>query len=377
MKLRVVILGAGFAGLELTSMLSEVLPDQLDLTLIDKNDSFFFGFSKLDVMFGHSKPDAIHYPYSSIKKPGVRFRQETVNKIDPEKRSVTTNSGNYEADVLVVALGADYDMQATPGLVEGGNEFYTLKGAEQLRHKLPKFTKGNAIVGVTSTPFKCPPAPSEAALMLHEYLKQHGRRDACQVTLVHPFGAPIPPSPDASRVLVRSFAERGIKFMPQHIVEALDPKRKVAVLDDDTELPYDIFLGVPKHRVPEVVGKSGLAEHGWVPVDPDTLKTRYPGVYAVGDVAAMPIPKAGMFAESAARVVGESIIAQVKHGKEPAAYTGTGSCYIEFGEGKVGRVNVEFLSAPGGRGEYLGASAELSREKRTMASHRVKRWFGI
>ncbi len=187
MKLRVVILGAGFAGLELSSMLSEALPDQLDLTLIDKNDSFFFGFSKLDVMFGHSKPDAIRYPYSSIKKPGVRFRQETINKIDPDKRSVTTNHGNYEADVLVVALGADYDMQATPGLVEGGNEFYTLKGAEQLREKLTKFTKGNAIVGVTSTPFKCPPAPSEAPLMLHEYLKQHGKRDACQITLVHPF----------------------------------------------------------------------------------------------------------------------------------------------------------------------------------------------
>ncbi len=156
MKIRVVVLGAGFAGLELTTMLSEAIPDQLDLTLIDKSDSFHFGFSKLDVMFGLETPEAVHFPYKAINKPGVRFRQETITSIDPKKRVVATNRGTHESDVLVVALGADYDLKATPGLIEGGNEFYSFGGAEQLRKKLSSFTKGDAIVGVTSTPFKCP-----------------------------------------------------------------------------------------------------------------------------------------------------------------------------------------------------------------------------
>ncbi len=115
MKLRVVVLGAGFGGLELTSVLSEALGENLDLTLIDKNDSFFFGFSKLDVMFGRKAADAVHIPYRSIMKPGVRFCQESITGIDPAARRVTTDASAYDADVLVLALGADYDPSATPG----------------------------------------------------------------------------------------------------------------------------------------------------------------------------------------------------------------------------------------------------------------------
>src|SRR6185312_13144828 len=137
MKLRVVVLGAGFGGLELTSMLSEAIGDNLDLTLIDQNDTFYFGFSKLDVMFGHKKADAVKIPYSSIVKPGVKFRNETILAIDPESKVVTTQKGNYEADVLVVALGANYDFAATPGLSDYGNEYYSFEGALKLRDVIP------------------------------------------------------------------------------------------------------------------------------------------------------------------------------------------------------------------------------------------------
>ena len=132
MKTRVVVLGAGFGGLELATTLSEALGDDVDVTLIDKNDAFVFGYSKLDVMFGRTTPDAVRLPYRDIAKPGVRFLQETITAIDPEARRVTTDAGVHEADVLVVALGADYDLDATPGLAEGGNEFYSVAGAERL-----------------------------------------------------------------------------------------------------------------------------------------------------------------------------------------------------------------------------------------------------
>src|SRR5215213_6353456 len=97
MPVRVVILGAGFGGLELSTLLSEALGEQLDVTLIDKNDAFIFGFSKLDLMFGRKTPNAVRLPYRDIAKPGVHFCQETITRIDPETRRVTTTNGTYEA----------------------------------------------------------------------------------------------------------------------------------------------------------------------------------------------------------------------------------------------------------------------------------------
>ena len=377
MKQRVVVLGAGFGGLELSTMLSDAVADRIDLTLIDKNDSFFFGFSKFDVMFGRKTPDAVRLAYRNIVKPGVRFRQETITAIDPEARRVTTNKGAYQADVLVIALGADYDQAATPGLSEGGNEFYSFSGAERLREVLPTFTKGRAIVGVTSTPFKCPPAPSEATLLLHDYLTARGVRDTCGISLVMPFGVPIPPSPASSRALLATFAERGINFVPNRLVRALDPRRRIAILDDESEMPYDLFLGVPKHRVPEVVAASGMTEDGWIPVDRKNLKTRFPGVYAIGDVTSVGTPKAGVFSEGAARVVAASLIAEIQGGELPTAYTGAGSCYVEFGIDRVGRVDVDFLSGPSPTGSFVEPSATLVSEKQHFGSSRRTRWFGL
>ena len=146
MKTQVLVLGAGFGGLELTTILSEEVGDRIDLTLIDKNDSFYFGFSKFDVMFGHKTADAVKLSYKRIIKPGVRFCQETISSIDPIAKLVTTNNATYQADILVIALGADYDIAATPGLAEGGNEFYSFKGAERLRDVLPTFTDRKSVV---------------------------------------------------------------------------------------------------------------------------------------------------------------------------------------------------------------------------------------
>lgn len=377
MKLRVVVLGGGFGGLEFCTILSEKLSDRLDLTLIEKNDSFVFGFSKLDLMFGRATPDAVRIPYRSIKKPGVQFRQESITSIDPAARRVTTNRGTYDADVLVVALGADYDVNATPGLAEGGNEFYSVAGATRLREVLPAFSKGNAIVGVTSAPFKCPPAPSEAALLLHDYLTARGVRDACNISLIIPFNIPIPPSPATSKALIATFAERGISFIPHRFVRALDPARRLAFLDDGTEMPYELFLGIPKHRVPDVVTASGMTENGWIPVDRKNLMTKFANVYAIGDVTSVGGPKAGVFAEGAARVAAASVISEFNGSEQPSPFTGSGSCYVEFGSDRVGRVDVDFFSGPSPTGNFTEPSVALIREKEHFGSSRRSRWFGV
>lgn len=376
MSARVLILGAGFGGLELVTLLSQELGEEAEVTLIDRSDTFVFGYSKLDLMFGRTTLDAVRLPYSQIAKPGVRFLRETVTAIDPHTRRVTTDRGVYEADFLVIALGADYDFDATPGLADGDNEFYSVDGAARLRKRLPEFTEGHAVIGVCDAPFKCPPAPSEAALLLHDYLSQRGLRERCHISFVIPFETPVPPSPDTSRALLAAFAERGIEFVPGRRVSSLDVSRRVAHLDDGTEISYDLFLGVPKHRAPDVVIDSGMAENGYVPVDSHTLATRFPGVYAVGDVATVGVPKAGVFSEGAARVVAKSLLAAISGGEQPDPYDGRGSCYIEFGAGRVGRVDVDFLSAPKPTGTFQEPSAALVAEKQHFGSSRRARWFG-
>jgi sulfide:quinone oxidoreductase len=358
-------------------MLSEELGDSVEVTLIDKADSFVFGYSKLDVLFGRTTADAVRLPYSELTRPGVRFLRQTVTAIDPRSRRVTTDSGHHEADILVLALGADYDLDATPGLAEGGNEFYSLAGAERLAELLPAFTGGRALIGVCGAPFKCPPAPSECALLLHDYLSERGVREHCSISFVIPLGTPVPPSPETSQALIAAFAERDIEFLPGRRIGSLDAGRGLAVLEGGEELPYDLFLGVPRHRAPEVVVASGLVEDVYVPVDPVTLQTRFPGVYAIGDVAAIGVPKAGVFAEGAARIVARSLIAQAKGGPPPDPYDGRGSCYIEFGSGRIGRVDVDFLSGPEPTGEFHAPSEALRAEKDSFGATRRARWFGL
>ena len=376
MSKRIVVLGAGFGGLELCTVLSDALGEAIDVTLIDKADAFVFGFSKLDVMFGRTTPQAARLPYSDFVKPGVRMLRETVTAIDPQARRVTTDAGVHEADVLVVALGADYDLDATPGLAEVGSEFYSVAGAESLAQRIQTLARGRVVVGVCGAPFKCPPAPSECALLLHDELTALGVRNACEIAFVMPLSRPVPPSPETSDALEKEFSERGIAFIGGRRIIALDPQRKLARLDDDSDVPFDLFLGVPKHRAPDVVIASGMTEDGYIPVDPATLKTRFPGVYAVGDVATAGVPKAGVFAEGAARVVAQSLIAELYGGEPPERHLGRGTCYIEFGEGRIGSVDIDFLSGPERTGTFNAPSAEQMALKEQFGSSRRARWFG-
>jgi sulfide:quinone oxidoreductase len=375
MKKRILVLGAGFGGLELSTMLSEAFGDSIDVTLIDKGDAFYFGFSKLDVMFGRTTHDAVLLPYKKFLKPGVRFLQETISSVDPVAKRVTTNRGTHEADFLVIALGADYDFAATPGLAEA-TEFYTLAGATRLGEMLKTFTNGHVLIAVGGAPFKCPPAPSEAALMMHDYLTTRGIRSACAITLILPLETPVPPSPETSRALLAAFAERNITFVADRELKSVNPQRRVATIDDGREFSYDLFLGVPAIRAPKMLDESGMTEKGYIPVKPTTLETRFPDVYAVGDCAKQGTPKAGVFAEGAARAVATALIARLRNKEVPVTHKGTGSCYIEFGAGRIGRVDVDFFSNPEGpTGTYYEPSVALRADKERFGSSRRARWF--
>lgn|GEM_PF-70016 len=372
---RILVLGAGFGGLELSAALSSALGEDADVTLMDKAPGFVFGFSKLDVMFGKRSLAEVFHLYRDVSKPGLRFVQATVRSIDPLAKRVETNVGSFRGDVIVLALGADVDPGATPGLVEAGCEFYTNEGAFATSEAIAQFSGGRVIVGVTSAPFKCPPAPSETALLMHDYLAARGLRSRSAVELVMPLPTPIPPSPQASAALLAAFAEQGIGWHPGLSVDRLDPGRKVAVLSDGTEMPYDLFLGIPRHRVPAAVEASGLTVDGWVPVDPHTLETGFPGVYALGDVTSVGTPKAGVFSEGQALVVASQIISQLRGTPGAITYDGRGTCYMEFGRSLVGRINIAFPPGRAPFGNLEGPSPRLAAAKVDFAASRIHRWF--
>jgi sulfide:quinone oxidoreductase len=375
-KKHVVILGAGFGGLELAARLSDALADDVRVTLLDQNASFSFGFSKLDILFGRKAVADVLLHYRDLSKEGVEFRREHVISLDPEKRRVTTDEGSYDADVLAVALGADYDIAATPGFEEGGFEYYSLAGAERLRDLLPDFDSGTIVIGILGQPFKCPPAPFEGALLLHDYLVERGVREAAEIRVIGPMAAPVPITKEVSQSILKALEERGIEYVPNQLVSELDTRSRKARLASGESVPYDLFIGIPVHRVPEVVASSGLAVDGWVPVDHTNLTTRFPAVYALGDVAGAPVAKAGVFAEAAARVVADDIAARLRGGVLQRPYEGAGHCYLEFGGGLVGKVEANFLGGPAPTARLVGPSRELAAEKEAFISTRRERWFG-
>jgi sulfide:quinone oxidoreductase len=378
MKRRVLILGAGFGGLELATRLSEMASDAVDVTLLDRNDSFFFGFSKLEVMLGRQSTDDVLLPYRDIAKAGVEFRQETVAGIDPATRRVETDVGSHDADFLVVAMGADYDIAATPGFEQDGYEYYSLAGAERLRDALTEFRGGRVLVSVLGQPFKCPPAPFEGPFLLHEHFTQRGIRDAVEMATTFPMQRPVPVTGAVSQMFRDALASRGIKELPQHLVTSIDPTVHTAALATGETLPYDLFIGIPVHRAPEPLAASGLAVNGWVPVDQTNLRTRFPHVYALGDVCTGPrtVPKAGIFAEAAARVVADDIAAEISGEEPPAPYEASGVCYAEFGGGLVSKVEVNFLRGESPAADRHDPSLEYAEEKAQFGAARRARWFG-
>ena len=373
----VVILGAGFGGLELAACLSAALPERLTITLIDHNNGFTFGFSKLDVLYGRHTPAEVEISYDAVAMPGVEFRREHITAIDPVARHVVTDEGAYDADILVVALGADYDHAATPGFVEAGFEFYTVAGAERLCERLDTFDGGEVLLAILGVPFKCPPAPYEAALLLHDHLVAKGVREATNIELMTPMPSPIPVSATASSAIVDALAARQIRYTPSTRVTSIDGRKRQASFRGGSRR-FDLFIGVPVHRAPEVVVRSGLTDtgnDGWVAVDPKTLQTPFPSVYAIGDCADAPVPRAGVFAESAARTAAAHIIATLTGAGEVPAYDGSGACYLEFGDGLVGKVDANFLGGPTPVAPLRGPSAEYAAEKAQWADDRRARWF--
>jgi sulfide:quinone oxidoreductase len=377
---KVLILGAGFGGLEAASILRERLDESHSITLVDKNDHFIIGFSKFEVMFGRKSAGQVKSYYKDLAYEGVNFVRDTIEVIDPERKRVETRNHTFDYDFLIVGLGAELAPEAMPGFVEGGYEFYSLGGAERLYPVLEGFTAGTILLSVFGKPIKCPPAPFEAVFQLHDFFSARGVREAIDLKMLIPAPAPMPNARGAAEQLKRRLAERNISLLTEHKVTGLVPVSRQALVKGREPLAYDLFIGVPLHRAPKVVRESPLGKGGWIKVDHQNLATEFENVYAVGDVTQIPVgdkavPKAGAFAEAAARVVAADIIYKITGQDRPMPFEATGVCFLEFGGGQVAQVSANYLGGPEPESVLEGPSEALRLGKERFERERLERWF--
>jgi len=375
---KILILGAGFGGLETATGLAEGLGDGYEITLIDKNDSFFVGFSKIDVLFGRRSETEVRSRYENLRAEGVRFVQASITAIDTDGKRATTSAGSFEYDYLVVALGADLDCDATPGYRESGAyEFYSMEGVGRLVPVIETFDRGTLVLGILGLPYKCPPAPYEVICQLHERFVETGVRGRVRLKVVIPGARPVP-HPGVAGALEKLLADRGIELATSAPIRSIDATARV-LHAGDLRVAYDLFVGVPVHVPPAVVRESKLGK-GYIQPSLDNLETAIPNVYAIGDVTKLPagenaVPKAGAFAEDAARTVVSDILVKEGLASERVGFEARGACYFEVGDKQVGKIRANFFGADRPVQELEEPVPELAADKARFEASRHARWF--
>jgi sulfide:quinone oxidoreductase len=376
----VLILGGGSGGLATAGRLKELLGDKISITVIDKQRSFVMGFSLLRVMTGEKTEQEVTVPKEKVSQKGIKFINTEVNRIDVNNGIVRTDQGEFVYDYLVVALGAELAPEKIPGF-ESAFHMYTLEDAKKLRDALSSFRGGSIRLVVSSTPFKCPPAPYEAAMLIDDHLRNKGLRDKSNIQIFTPEPQPMPiAGPEVGNTVVSMLNEKGIGFHSNTKVSLIDGSSKQIVFENGSREKYDLLIAIPPHTTPKVISESGgLADASeWISVDPKNMQTKYDRVYAIGDVAAvklpsgMMLPKAATFAFGQAEIVASNIASSVL-GTEARNWDGFGECFIETGSGNAAYGSGSFYSSPKPVINLQIPSKELRERKDVWGNYWTKR----
>jgi sulfide:quinone oxidoreductase len=370
----VLVLGGGVGGVVAASRLRRLLPRGHRVVLIDREPSHVFQPSLLWVAVGTRRPERIQRPLARLARRGVEVVQAEIEGIDPATRTVRAGGRDHTGDALVIALGADLVSDQIPGLAASGHNLYTVAGASTLRDALASFGGGRLVLLTAAPAYKCPAAPYEAAMLVEAKLRRRGVRAQTQLELYAaepgPMGVAGPQVTAAVRAMVES---KGIGYHPEHQVTAVDPQTGQLTFANGVVAGFDLLAYVPPHRAPAVVRAAGLtAESGWIAADRQTFETRWPGVYAIGDITSIPLtmgkplPKAGVFAEAQAEVVAANIAAEWAGAGERRVFDGYGKCFLETGDGRSGL----------GAGDFYAEPAPQVRLRRPgRMGHWAKVWF--
>lgn len=352
---KVLILGAGIGGITAAIGLRRLLPGAHRVVLVDQAGAHAFAPSFLWLMTGERSAAQISRPLSALAGRGIEFVRGTVERIDPLHRTAWIDGKALNAEHLVVALGAALVPDRIPGLAQAGHNFYSLEGAQTLRDARLAVNRGRIVVLVSAVPFKCPAAPNEAAMLLEYDCRRRGVRGDVEIDLYTPEPGPMPVAgPAVSRALRELIESKRIGYHPEHAMSAVDAARRRIRFANGSETDFDLLAYVPPHAAPKVAQEAGLCgESGWIPVDRGTMQTRFPGVYALGDVAGImlssigrPLPKAGVLAHREAEVLAHNIACEITGRGAPKRFAGDGSCFIETGDGRAGFGSGNFYADP-------------------------------
>lgn len=370
----VIVLGGGWGGVTAAAQLRLRLEAQHRVVLVEQRASFALCMANLWIMSGERQdPRDGDVALGALAGRGIEFVQARIESIDPTARAVRTSAGDLHGDVLVVALGAQRNGAALPGFADAALDVYDREGALRVRDALAAFAGGRVLLLVARTPFSCPSAPYEAAFAVEETLRIRGLRARSEVAVYTPEDLPMAVAGrHIGAALVEMLDRRGIAFHPEHIAMKVDAPRKRVLFELD-DAPFDLLLGVPPHIAPAVARDAGMTDaSGWIPVDASTLETRFPGVYAIGDITAvrlangMFLPKAGVFADAEARVVAANIAAAINGASATQAYDGRGLCYIETGGREAAYGAGAFYALPAPRVTLEEPQPRFWREKREL-----------
>jgi sulfide:quinone oxidoreductase len=375
---RVVVLGGGFGGIATAVALRSRLAPSDEVVLVERRASFVMGLRKNWGLVGTSTLAEGERPLAALADQGIRVIRGEISAIRPDAREADVEGQTIGGDALVVALGAQRDPDRIPGFREHAINIYDKAQNAAGAGAIASFTGGRLAIGIFGAPYPCPPAPFELALMLAERMERTRTPGGIFVFTPQPGSLPIL-GEDGCSAFDGRLGSAGISFRPATQATSVEPGVVIAA---DTRIPFDLLLGVPPFRVPPVVAAAGLTDGGpWVKVDRQTLETRFPGVYAIGDVTAIPIargmalPKAGVFAHAEGEVVAARIADRLA-GREPGAtFAGEGMCFLETGHGTAQQVRGSFFADPPDV-VLTEPSAESLAAKHAFESDRLRAWFG-
>jgi sulfide:quinone oxidoreductase len=378
----VLVLGGGVGGVVAARRLRQRLGDDDRVVLVDREPNHLFQSSLLWLLVGRRRPDQIQRPLGRLEGKGIEFVQGEVEELDAEGRRVRVEGSELTADAMIISLGAELAPESVPGLSEAGHNLYGLAGTIGFRDALQQFRGGRVGVVTAAPAYKCPAAPYEAAMLVNDHLRRRGLKD----TRVDVYAAEPGPmgtaGPEVSAAMRQMVEDQGIGYHPEHQVESADPAARTLSFSNGATADYDLLLYVPPHRAPAVVRQAGLTgPSGWISSDPETLRTEVDGVYAIGDIAGIPIPsgkslpKSGVFAHRQAEVVAENLAAEWAGGTPDQVFDGTGACFIETGSGRAGYGAGDFYRNPSPHMKLRSASRLWHLGKVAFERYWFWKWF--
>ena len=378
-QVNIVILGGGFGGLAAANELRDNLPQDIRITVIDRKDWFMMDLVKLWIINGTREFESSKKPLENITKKGIQFVNEDILKIDPVGKLVRTKYRQIHYDYLIIALGVELAPEKIPGLQENGLILYDIKDLPRIKNTLRQMNSGKIAMAITGLPYKCPPAPFEAALLIRSILEETGASDLIQIDFYSPTPITLPAGgPQVSEEIFEILKSKKIEFHGNHKTIEVKPNK---IRFENSESDFDILIAVPPHKAPSVVIESGFAEIGkFVEVD-KTCKTKYDRVYAIGDVNQIlvkdkiAVPKAGIFAEAEGITVAKNIIAQIKNEFSNSFFDGKGGCFLETGKGIAGYLQVDMFASPDPLTQLKSPSIEYFSEKEKFEQERLKKWL--